>query len=76
MELLSAVLPEGQPSSLVVEVRNAHSDLRDFLRRCDDRVLSALGEQRLGDLLRPLEISAKEWRDAGTRSLLRRLLPV
>ena len=76
LELLSAVLPDGQPSSLVIEVRNTHAEVRDFLQKCDDRVLSALGEQRLGDLLRPVEISVKEWRDAGTRSLLRRLLPV
>jgi hypothetical protein len=75
LELLPAVLAGGQPSSPVIEIRNTHAEVKRFLQGCDDRVLGVLGEQRVGDLLKPVEVSVKEWRDAGTRGLFRTLLP-
>ncbi len=76
LESLSAVLPEGQPSSLVIELSKKRSAIRGFLETCDRRVLNSLGQERLSDLLKAADVSVKEWLNAGTRGLLQRFLVV
>lgn len=69
LEVLPAILPEAGPSSTVVELPNKRSDRRSFLAKCDQRIVAALGKERLAAILKPMDVHADKWLSAGRRSL-------
>jgi hypothetical protein len=69
LETLPAILPETDPSSSAMELQNKRSRERDFLERCDQRIIAALGKDGLQAILRPTDVSAEEWLSAGKRGL-------
>lgn len=69
LEILPAILPEAGPSSALVELQNKRSHRKEFLDKSDQRIVAALGKERLEAILRPTEISADEWLSAGKRHL-------
>lgn len=69
LEILPAILPETGPSSTVVELQNKRSHRKEFLDKGDERIVAALGKERLGDILKPTEVSVDKWLSAGKRSL-------
>jgi hypothetical protein len=69
LETLPAILPETGPSSTVVELPNKRSDRKDFLEKCDQRIVAALGKERLQAILKPTDVPADKWLSAGKRSL-------
>lgn len=69
LEVLPAILPETGPSSTVIEFQNGRSYSKDFLDEADQRVVTALGKQRLEAILKPIEISADKWLSAGKKGL-------
>lgn len=68
LEILPAILPETGPSSTVVELPKKRSDRKEFLDKCDQRIVAALGRERLQAILEPTEVSADKWLKAGKRS--------
>jgi hypothetical protein len=69
LEILPAILPETGPSSTVVELQNKRSHRKEFLDKGDERIVAALGKERLGVILKPAEVSVDKWLSAGKRSL-------
>jgi hypothetical protein len=69
LEILPAILPEAGPSSTVVELPNKRSDRKNFLAKCDQRIVAVLGKERLQAILKPTDVSADKWLSAGQRSL-------
>lgn len=69
LETLPAILPEAGPSSTIVELPNKRSDRKDFLAKCDQRIVAALGKEKLQAILKPTDVSAEKWLGAGKRGL-------
>lgn len=70
---LSGLFSEGKPIPESIELPARGRAVRDFLEKCDSRVASSLGNQKLEALLQPVGISAKQWLSAGRQRLLQRL---
>lgn len=69
LEILPAILPETGPSSNVVELPDKRSNRKEFLEKCDQRIVASLGKERLQAILMPTGISAEKWLKAGKRGL-------
>jgi hypothetical protein len=74
-ELLQGLsgLSVGTVGSAPIELLSSGKAIRDFLEDYDSQVVTSLGKEKLQTLLQPVGISAKQWLDAGRRSLLGRL---
>ncbi len=70
---LSGLFSEGKPVPEPIELPTKGRAVRDFLEKCDSRVAGSLGNEKLGALLQPVGISAKQWLNAGRQGLLERL---
>lgn len=68
LNILPTVLSNTEALSAVVELSNRRLDQRKFLDRCDERIVAALGKEKLQTMLRPAEVSADEWLRAGKRN--------
>jgi hypothetical protein len=69
LEALPAILPETGPSSSVMELQNKRSRQGGFLEGCDQRIVAALGKERLQAILKPTDVSAEKWLGSGKRGL-------
>jgi len=56
-----------------IELPTKRGAIRDFLEKCDSRVIDSLGNEKLEVLLRTTGVSAKQWLNAGRQNLLERL---
>lgn len=73
LERFSAILPEGDLSTAMIEIPQKRAQLRAFLEKCDRRVVSCLGIEQLQRLLGPVDVAAKTWFNAGKGGLFSRL---
>jgi len=65
LEILPAILPETGPSSTLSELSNKRSDQKQFLEKCDKRLVAALGKEKLQEILKPTDLAADKWLTAG-----------